>query len=199
VTLPVQPSIEQEIADLKAAVRALRATNQTDRISVINAAGDAVPLSQLAFGMVAAEYPDFVNMTGTANTTVENTSTWRADNPNLDVLVSGSRLRVDISGTLFASGNHCSMWMAYALFYRGSAAQRNSVKTQVAGPDDVAPISVQDQTAVGAIISCGGFNLHTGLTPGWYTVEARYAIGYSNSTTAPFANVEGPRMAATPY
>lgn len=199
MTLPVQPSLEQRILDLEAAVRGLRATNQTDRISVVNAAGQAVPLSQLAFGMVAETYDDFVNMQGVANTTVDNTATWRADSPTVDVLVNGSRLRVDISGTLFASGNHCSMWMAYALYYRGSASQRNSVKTQVLGPDEVAPISVQDQTGVGAIISCGGFNLHTGLVSGWYTVEARYAIGYSNTAAAPFANVEGPRMAATPY
>jgi hypothetical protein len=199
VAQQIDTSLEARVRDLEAAVRSLRATNLTDLASVVNASGEAVPLSQLAFGMVAAQYSDYVNLQGTANTIAANTDTWRAGNPSLDVFVSGSRLRVDISGTLFASGNHCSIWMAYALFYRGPAAQQNSVKTQILGPDDVAPISVQDQTAVGAIISCGGFNLHTGLTPGWYTVEARYAIGYNSSTAAPFGNVQDPRMAATPF
>ncbi len=198
-------SLEQRLQDLEQGMRSLLAGNWTDRASVVNAAGAYVPLSSLAFGMVGATLNTDVTpvqLNGVANT-AGGTGFQSKGGPVLDVLVTGGRLRVDVAAGMTSSGNKAGMYVSYGL--RGPSPD---LVTSQAGAGPL--VGFNGDTLLG--IECfhsgqgqqqdwtgGSFALHTGLTPGWYHIEARYLLGYSSTTYAPYGIAYFPRLVATPY
>lgn len=218
-------SLEGRLAALESAVRSLMATNWTDRASVVDAAGNAVPLSSLAFGQVAAVWAGVgvVAMDGVAGQTSSAVTTpspgatsttvqpgvWYQPNPGcqVDVLVQGGRLRVDWASLLAlgttTSGEAPYACMSYSLDYLGDVRTHGATpRSRTVVPDYYRSIAIRDNGAVGNSEQMGSWFMHTGLTPGWYRVQAAFFLGYlgaSSGNGSPHMNADNPRIAATPF
>lgn len=215
----VDNSLEQRIADLESAVRSLRATNLTDLASVVDASGNPVPLSGLAFGQVAAIWagvgvvhidaaPSFTADGKTASPVPTATPTpgaWYQPSPGLqlDVLVRGGRLRIDWAALLAMVGGNGNAYgvMSYSLDYLGDVNTHGTVPLSRPVPlDYYRAIQIRDNAAQGATVQSGNWYMHTGLTPGWYRVRAGWFHGYtSTATIVPHIDCDNPRIAATPF
>lgn len=194
---PSSFSLEKRLADLESEVRSLRSANLLNRASVVNAEGDYVELSSLAFGQAAATSNGLVELWGTANAGPGGVA-WTAGAPSVDVRVTGGRLRVDIAGALVASGNKCSAFLGYSVLGPGLAEGTQTV--EFAAPAYERAVECQHSgTGMDARLAAGTFALHEGLPEGWYTVAARYALSYSGSTTQPYGAFTNRRLSATPY
>jgi hypothetical protein len=209
----VDNTLEERIRQLEAAVRSLRATNLTDRASVVDAAGNAVPLSGLAFGQVSALWAGIgvMNVSGVlgqARTALTQAHWTVTDNPAVTVLIRGGRLRVDWSAMLALNGgnpsaNFNAYWLySYRVTYTGPEGAPGTVSTVIVNPDYYRSLLVRDMTATGtgAYLQAGNWAMHTDLTPGWYRVQAAWILGYANAASGspPQGFADNPRIAATP-
>lgn len=176
----VDDSLEQRIADLEAAVRAIRATDP--------------------FGLIADTATPMVEMYGTGPSTVGGVG-WFAGGPAVTIYVGSGRLKVDVAAALVAAGNHCSAFMSYAILgpaLTAAAAPSSPLVPVFAAYDRAVEVQHngqgQDQRG-----SAGTFGLHTGLAPGWYHVTSRYALTYSGSPLTPYGAISNRRLSAMPY
>jgi hypothetical protein len=198
-------SLEQRFADLEQAVRSLRATNLTDRASIVDASGSAVALSALAFGQVIGVNPTVgaVSITGVPNAASPSwgiPSNWSYVDPTVDVYVRGGRLRVDWAALLAMNsgpGMGPQLVMSYRVTFRG-ALNDGTVNTVVVQPDYYRCISILDNAGVARIDSMGSFYLHTGLAVGWHRIQAAFFLLYNATTGTPRASADYPRIGATP-
>jgi hypothetical protein len=201
-------SLEGRVAQLESTVRSLMASNWTDRASVVDAAGNAVQLSSLAFGQVADLWSGIgvMNVSGVLN---QSTPPWiYPGHPSVTVLVRGGRLRVDWSALMALNGGNpaapfAASWAySYRVVYTGPEGAPGTVSTQVVDPDYYRAIMVRDTSATGTgvYVEAANWALHTGLTPGWYKVEGAWRLGYSaaSSGSTPQGFTDNPRIAATP-
>lgn len=197
---PEIASLTRWLAQLERQVRDLAIGNPLNRGAVRNAAGDYVLISQLAFGSVAAVDVGLIEMSST--TTVPGGLGWFGYGPQVNVLVTGGRLLVNVAGALTAAGNKCSAYMSYGVYGPGADKPAGSV---LAGPLRVGPAydrsvevqhshSGQDQLA-----AAGTFGLHEDLPEGWYTVRAEYALSFSGTPLGPYGSARNRRILATPY
>jgi hypothetical protein len=201
-------TLERRIADLEAQVRSMRATNLTDLASVVDASGNSVPLSGLAFGQVSAENPAVgaVSLTSTANVATSGQDTdpmaWTyLASPILDVLVKGGRMRVDWAAVLAANANQTAspeISMSYQVLFRGPSND-GTVNTRVVNPSRYRCIKIVNYGASPRVESYGTFAFHTGLAPGWYRVQTGFYLAYQSSTTTVTCSADYPRLAATPF
>lgn len=199
MTLPNQPSLEQRVLDLEAAMRGQRATNQTERISVINAAGQVVPLSQLAFGSVSATDAGLVTFTVAANAG-PGSQGWLYSGPSVDVYVTSGRLRIDLAAALVSSGNRFSTFMGYRVLGPATSQADLAAAAQYAAPDYTRAIELQHNSS--GMDVRGAFGTHdtrTGLPVGWYRVVASYAATYSGYTSAQNGSAENRRLTVAPF
>lgn len=207
-------TLEGRIAQLEAQVRSLMATNWTDRASVVDASGAAVPLSNLAFGQVADIWSGVgvMNVLGVLNTAAgpyTNPASWTYTNPTVTVLVRGGRLRVDWSALVALNGGNpqspfSAFWVySYRVIYTGPEGAPNTVNTTAINPDYYRGILLRDTSATGTGVysECGNWAMHTGLAPGWYRVQAAWLLGFNSvsSGSPPQGFADNPRIAATPY
>lgn len=185
-------SLEARLQSLEAFRRSVQARNPLDSSAVVNASGQYVPLSSLAFGAVSAQRTDVVQIT-------ENSGQWYSGDPSLDVFVSGGRLRVDIAALLSASGNKAKMRMSYAILGPGDTPGANNGSV-VVNPDDTTSLSVlMDAQGISQELSAGYFNLHTGLARGWYRLESRYRLTTAAGATGYYGTATNRRLYAQPY
>lgn len=203
---PADNSLEGRIADLEAQVRALRSTNLTDLASVRDASGNTVPLSGLAFGQVQATQTGtgVASFVGVANTAAPRSGAqWVSGALFVDVLVKGGRLRVDWAANMSALGVQVQTIYSYSLTALGNGAAADPARdvpaNVVVSPDFYRALVVYDPNTIGAVVGHGTWAFHTGLAPGWYRVRAAYQFGYGSTAQAPTANVDYPRIAATPF
>jgi hypothetical protein len=190
-------SLEARFAELEAQVRSLTAGNWTDRASVTNAAGAAVPLSGLAFGQVAATKAGVgaVSIDGVTNSS--GVTPWIYPGPEVEVLVTGGRLRVDWASLLALSGIAGNrMVMSYRVMYLGPQDQRGSVANVVVAPDYYRALIVSNG---GNVAASGTFAFHEGLAPGWYRVTGAFQMYYGAQSGTPQGSADNPRLGATPY
>lgn len=200
--------LEGRFAALEAQVRSLMATNWTDRASVVDAAGNAVPLSGLAFGQVADLWSGVgvMNVSGVLNT---SGGPWiYPGHPTVTVLVKGGRLRVDWSALMALNGGNpqqpfSSYWVySYRGTYLGPETAQGTVNTVVINPDYYRGIAIRDTSATGTGVYHEGGNwaMHTGLTPGWYKIEGAWQLGWSSASSGstPQGFCDNPRIAAQP-
>lgn len=210
----VDNSLEQRIVDLESAVRSLRATNLTDLASVVDASGNPVPLSSLAFGQVAAILSGVgvAQVIGAYNTapgaaSAAPASAWvYPGNPNVEVLVKGGRLRVDWSALIALLGGNATAtasWSySYAVDYIGPVNARGTVVQRVVDPSYYRAIIARDTALTGMYLECGNWFMHTGLAPGWYRISAAWLLAYgayASGAGDPHGYGDNPRIAATPF
>jgi hypothetical protein len=196
-----ETSLEARIRDLEAFARSISGGNVTDLASVVNAAGEYVPLSSIAFGEVAAADNGVVQLTGVSNSGAGGVP-WAAGTPAVYVYVTGGRLRVDWAAELTASGNNTSFYYSPGV----SGPYPSLAEAQAGGgPLAVPPtydraIEIQhNATGMQIVAAMGSFSTHTGLAPGWYTVDARYALTYSGYAGYIGGSATNRRLAAAPY
>jgi hypothetical protein len=199
-------TLEGRIARLEQQVRSLTAGNLTNNASVVDAQGNAVPLSGLAFGQVQAIQTGngVASFTGTANTGAgRSVAPWMNGALLVNVLVKGGRLRVDWAANMSALGVQVQTIYSYTVTFLGNGAALDpalDVPANVVVPADFyRALVVYDPNNIGAIVGHGTWAFHTGLAPGWYRVRAAYQFGYASTPQAPTANVDYPRIAATPF
>jgi hypothetical protein len=192
-------SLEQRLTDVEAGLRSLMTGNWTERASVVNAEGLAVPLSQLAFGMAASTDLGLTEI----NVGIPGgpgSAGWFYGTPRLDVLVNGGRLLVLTAAALVASGNKASMFQSYRLI--GPTVTAGAVTTVMpvaVGPAYDRAVEVQhSHSGMDQRGAAGTFGLHTGLAPGWYRIESAYAMSYSGGMPT-YGSATNRRIAALPY
>lgn len=187
----VDVGLEARLQGIEQQLRALRTRNPLDAGAIVNASGQYVPLSALAFGQAAAVRTDTVQIT-------ENSGQWYTGDPFVDVYVTSGRLRVDVAALLTASGNKAKMRMGYAILGPGSVPGGNN-GSQVVGPDDVRCLSVlMDSQGISQEMAAGYPVLHEGLTPGWYRIESRYRLTTAAGASGYYGTAVNRRIFATP-
>lgn len=197
---PEIASLTRWLQALDRKVRDLAIGNPLNRGAVRDAAGDYVLISQLAFGSVAAVDVALVQMSTTSE--VPGGLGWYGWGPQVNVLVTGGRLLVNVAAALTASGNKVSTFMGYGIYGPGVDKPAGLA---LAGPLIVAPaydrsIEVQHGgTGMDQRAAMGTFGLHEGLPEGWYTVQAQYALSFSGTTGGPYGDASNRRILATPY
>lgn len=197
-TNPEIASLTRWLAELSKQVRDLAIGNTLNHAEVVDASGQAVLISQLAFGSVHAVDLAEVSATTPANSGPGGQG-WFGWGPAVWVYVTGGKLRVDIACQEEASGNKCSAYMSYGV-YGPSAAAGGAIGPNVAPPTyDRSVETMQYSSGMGARNSMGTFGLHTGLPPGWYYVQAQYATTYSNWTSDQWGIWRNRRLLATPF
>lgn len=209
-----EPSgLEGRIAALEGQVRSLMATNWTDRASVVDANGNAVPLSGLAFGQVADLWPgvgvvDMSPTAGTASGSVTDPNQWTYMNPHpvVTVLVRGGRMRVDWSAQMaFLGGTAAAnpyLAYSYRVIYTGPQNAPDTASVVVVQPDYYRALLLRDPSFSGnfAYLQAGNWAMHSGLTPGWYRVQGAWFLNYAATAGAqPHGYIDNPRIAATPF
>jgi hypothetical protein len=120
--------------------------------------GNAIPLTQLAYGGTAVETP--------ATFTAAGGGAWHTDplEPTITVDVSAGRLLVTVSAVQFSSLSASNVVMSWTL----------------AGPTNVAADNQRGLVTATASFPAQGYGsgsytfLHTGLTPGSYVVQSNY-------------------------
>ena len=196
-------SLEQRLADLEGGLRSLMAGNWTDRASVVDAQGQAVRLSALAFGQGVSDPTPDVVLTAPAGPVGQTGSVgWQSGDPIVYALVTGGRLRVDWAAHVTALGVNTYMNMCYTLSITGSPEE---------GKDAYPPVIVETSDVTRSVLagdfsgqerstiaSGSNFTLHTGLVPGWYRVRAQYLLNYTRGASTPTGTVKNPRIAVTP-
>jgi hypothetical protein len=171
-------TLEAKLRELEASVRALRTADP--------------------FGILAATDAALVEMNGVASTV--GGVGWVSGTPYVVLYVGSGRLRVEVAAALVASGNHASAYMSWAV--HGPALTQAAA---LSAPVAIAPAydravevqhngNGQDQRG-----SFGTFGTHPGLAPGWYMVQARYALSYSGSPLAPYGGISNRRISAMAY
>lgn len=204
---PDPNTMEARVAELENQVRALRAGNLTDLASVVNASGQQVPLSSLAFGQVIGTNAVTSAFSGS---TVANQidpgygdpTHWTYTAPVVDAYVNGGSLRVDWGALLAINGNPANgpapvLVMSYRVWYRG-LVNDGSVNNPVINPDWYRSILLYSSNAGAVEAAMGTFYRHSGLTPGWYRAQPAYYLGYASSATTVPASSDYPRIALTP-
>lgn len=195
----VDDTLEQRLGELEAQVRALRTRNPLESASVVNSQGRYVAISSLAFGQVQSVRPGVgvVSLTGPANTGV-SAPVWTDGDPQVSVLVTGGKLRVDFAALLAVVGKQARMIMGYSLTWTGPPDAPDSQSFPVTFPDYYRSIFAYSYDAA-ALFAGGTFFSHEGLIPGWYRARSAYSLLHEPTTTAPTGSVDNPRIAAAPY
>lgn len=194
---PEIASLTRMLMEIQREQRDTATGNPLNRGSVRNAAGQWVSISSLAFGSVGATDLSLVSFNVPANGGVGGQG-WSGWGPQVEVYVTGGKLRVDVAAALTASGNKFSMYMGYAI-YGPSAAQGGAKALAVAAAYDRSIEVQHNSTGMDHRAAMGTFGLHTGLAAGWYLVQAQYACSYSNFTTAQYGDAANRRLLVTPY
>lgn len=207
--LPPDTSTEGRILELERQVADLRQTGSR----IYDPATDQfVSVSSLAFGQVADLWDligaaDILGVAGATVGTQTDPANWTfyPRGPSVRVLVRGGRLRVDWAALLYLAGADAyssAYWvMSYDVTFLGPPDAPDTVSQRVINPDYYRGIVVRDFGKVGAINEAGNWFMHTGLTPGWYRVQAAFRLSYDViATTAqpPHGWGDNPRVAATP-
>lgn len=201
--LPPDTSTAARIAEIERQLADLR---QTGSRVYNSSTGLFVPLSSLAFGQVTALRAGVgvVSLTGVAATSKPGSTLvladWTIGAPEVDVLVTGGRLRVDWASLLAVTGSSARMVMSTTLIYTGPPDAPGTMSTSVVPPEyyrSLFPFAAGSNNA--AMINAGTFSFHTGLTPGWYKVRSAFALAYESTTAAPLGSADNPRIGATPY
>lgn len=185
-------STEGLLRDLIAQVRALR-TNLLEAASVQKVTGEYVTMAALAFGIAAAVGPDVSRNT--------NSLSWIAGDPQVDVLVTGGALRVDVAAQIVVGGLNLQMAMGYRLLGPGPSAG-GDLSDYGVRPADVsrAVYMVSKGNAAAYEMSAGRPDLVTGLAPGWYRVQSMYRLaGETNTAGDTFGSALAPTIFAQPF
>lgn len=210
---PVPAGLADWMAGVERQLRDLATGNPLDRGSVTDAAGNAVPLSSLAFGQVADIWSgvgvvDAAAQPGQTSTdpgTGVTPWTYMDPHPVVTVLVRGGRLRVDWSAQMaFAGGSTAanpSLVYSYRVLYTGPPDKPGSVSVQVIDPDYYRGLVLRDPSFSGNYfyLQAGNWAMHTGLAPGWYRVQGAWRMTYAASQVGPHGYIDNPRIAATPF
>jgi hypothetical protein len=205
VAQTAETSLEARIRDLEAFARSISAGNVTDRASVVNATGEYVPLSDLAFGQVGAENPtvgaiSLNSVPNQGNPTSLDPSNWSYIEPTIDVFVRGGRMRVDFAAVLAANGNTTALpeiAMSYRAMFRG-ATNDGSVNTLAIAPSRYRCIKLVNLAGSASVLSYGSFGFHSGLAAGWYRVQPAFILVYASAPASVQASADYPRVAVTP-
>jgi hypothetical protein len=201
VSSPEVASLVRELAEMQRQLRDLAIGNPLNSAEVVDAAGNSVLMSNLAFGQVGATDARVgaVALTGPLNTDVPSGSiSWTIAAPAVTVLVTGGRLRVDWAALLAVQATTGRMVMSNRLTYTGPKDAPDTVSTVAVAPNYYRSIMLNAPT--GAVVgSFGTFSLHTGLTPGWYRIDGAYGLLHGSMATTPAGSVDHPRISATPY
>jgi hypothetical protein len=215
VTAPGGGGLEDRIRELEAAVRSLMATNWTDRASVVDAAGNAVPLSALAFGQVAANTNAQVTVQGVIGGYGQVTSTDHT--PQVVVYVSGGRLRVDVAGQLYSALDASASTAGYNAavmtpwcrgpYPNAAAATAGLLPTGVTTRSSNNPVLLEvDKNGTGTqtgALGAGNFSLFTNLPPGFYLVGVDYMLDYDSTGqvggNVPSVGIRRRSVSAQPY
>ena len=97
MTNPEVASLARELAIMQRQLRDLAIGNPLNSAEVVDASGNSVLLSSLAFGSVPATDNTLAEMTGTANTV--GGVGWFAFGPAVWVQVTGGKLRFETDGS----------------------------------------------------------------------------------------------------
>lgn len=208
--------LEGRLAQVEAALRSLMATNWTDRASVVDASGNAVPLSALAFGQVTATTPSYVSVQGSVGSFGNITSPDHT--PQVVAYCAGGRLRVDFSGQLTAStapNGDTAGYTSIAMtpWCRGpypdaAAAAAGAVSAAVTTRATSQPLQLEVDHNLPTTIStgataAGSFTLFTNLAPGFYLVAVDYVLDYdstgSTGASPPGGSVRRRNLAVSPF
>ncbi len=189
---PQDNSLEGRLAELERRLRSLETGNLLERASVVDASGEYVELSSLAFGQASAVEPL------TAQFTV-NSPAWSYGAPTLDVYVTGGRLRVDLAAHLLAYGVNLRMAMGYRLLGPGDEEGGDLDTVAQAPADSRALFVISNGETIATQVSSGIADLATGLARGWYRVQCAYQL---SGETQPAGQTSGAalnrRLFATP-
>lgn len=186
-------TLEQRIADLESALRAVRTANP--------------------FGMVGWTWTDEQIDNGDDNKVMSGVfnasggTGWlpaTGIQPQVDVLVNSGRLRVDLSASLFVQGRSAYTSLSYALIGPSVDAAGLDVAPELMAGDGMRAVSIASPNINGAVMnaSMATFVLEEALVaePGWYRVAARYNLVYAaDSTVTPLGQVFVPRLSVMPY
>jgi len=185
----VDNSLEQRIADLESAVRALTAG------------------AALAGTAVGASAAGAVTLTGIASTL--GSVPWDVgQGPSVDLYVQGGRLKVDMAASFEVYGNKTSLYVGYQILGgipRAVDPSNPGVDLLAAAPVVRAPdyekaASLQDDgVGMNQLGAFGTFDLVTGLAVGWYRVRLAYALAYGGTSGAPYGIATYRRLTVTRY
>lgn len=189
---PEIASLTRWLADLQRQVRDLAIGNPLNKGAIQDASGRFVPLSQLAFGQVAARDSSQISLT-------TNSPTWVVTGPQLDVYVQSGRLRLDVAGWLIVGGLNLRLSMSYAV--NGPSDRANGAGPQVVGPSELRALALESKgNAISYQMAAGFPDLVEGLAPGWYRVRGAYQlVGEVNYPEDTFGYVINRRIFATPF
>jgi hypothetical protein len=179
-------SLEARIRDLEDSVRSLQAS------------------AAIGGTTVAASTATGVTLTGTASTV--GSVGWTYDGPQVDLLVTGGRLLVNVAASFEVYGNKCSLYAGYRVLGPAPTVDPLTGLPDFTGaPVATAPTtekaaSLQDDgTGMNQLGAFGTFDLVTGLRIGWYRVTEAYFLAYSGTTGAPYGIATARRLAVTRY
>lgn len=161
------------------------------------ATGAFVPLSSLAFGLVAASDASSTQIDGGVPG-APGALGWYYGSPSLDVFVNGGGLLVFTAASITAQGNKASMYQSYRLLGPGTAAGGNLGAVPAGPAYDRAVEAFDPGYAQGTGLGAGTFGVHTGLTRGWYRVQSAYALTFSGGA-ATYGDARNRRIAAMPF
>lgn len=193
---PEVASLVRELANIRRELRDLAIGNPLNNAEVVDASGNSVTLSQLAFGSVPGTILDAAVLYNATPASPGGVG-WFAWGPDVWVRVTGGKLRVDVAAALVAQGNKASTYMSYALY--GPAETSGGTAALHTEPAYDRSVELFDPGyGQGLRLAAGTFGLHTGLTPGWYRVAAQYAMSFSGGVHT-YGEVSNRRVLATPF
>jgi hypothetical protein len=179
-------SLEQRLADLESAVRALQGAAAVGGTSV------------------ASTTPGTYTLTGVASTV--GSVGWVTDQgPSVDLFLATGRVRVDVGAAFEVYGNKASLYAGFRVLGPALFVSADGVPDFTGAPVARAPAfdpSAQLQDDGVGMNQLGGFSnwdVVTGLDVGWYRVAACYFLAYSGTSGAPYGAVSYRRIAATRY
>lgn len=197
-TNPEIASLTRWLGELSKQVRDLAIGNPLNHAEVVNAAGRAVLISQLAFGSVAATDVAQVDLNGGNPAPAPGGAGWFGWGPAVWVYVTGGKLRVDVAAALHAQGNKTSTYLSYGV-YGPTPTAAGAVGPLVTPPAYDRSVMVFDPgVGQGQDLAAGTFGLHSDLAPGWYYVQAQYAMAWSGGMFT-YGNARDRRLLATPF
>lgn len=126
--------------------------------------------------------------------------------PEVDLFVTGGRVRVDVAASFEVYGNKCSLFAGYRVI--GPTPTNDPISglpdftgaLTVRAPDYAHAAELQDDgTGMNQLGAFATFDLVTGLDTGWYRITEAYALSYSGTTGAPYGIATDRRLAVTRY
>lgn len=162
-------------------------------LALYDAAGYAMPLSQIAFGLAGARTPDQISLTA-------NSPNWVRGAPSVDVYVN-ARMRVDVAGWVIVGGLNLRMAMSYSVVGPSPNDQPDGAGPVAQAPSEARALAmISKGNAISYEVAAGFPDLVEGLAPGWYRVHGEYQLlGEQNPSVDTFGYAINRRIFAQPY